>query len=205
MTMHTVALVPGAFKPMHVGHFELIGMASKECDEVFLFVSLQDRARKGELSIRGADMRKVWEDYLMDAVAEAYPNVHVVLTEKSPVALVFEKLTELDSQGDVVVKIYADVVDIEKYALSYLSKAAPRLTAGGRIVKRGVRREETTPVSGTKMREYLAAGDVKSFARMLPPPVRGDAKEIVRVLKGGSDESSLMEDVRRTMASSKRS
>ena len=59
-----VGIVPMSAKPYHIGHDQLIRLALFECEEVVVFVSSADRARKGEYSVKGETMRKVWEDHI---------------------------------------------------------------------------------------------------------------------------------------------
>jgi len=57
-----------------------------------------------------------------------------------------------------------------------------------RGVERGV---ETTDISGTEMREYLAAGDVAALAEMLPTSIRQHADDIIMILRGELQENLL--------------
>jgi len=102
-----------------------------------------------------------------------------------PVAAVWQELEKAEkSKSKDTFTIYSDSEDIQKYSEKSLAKYAPLLQSKGQIVTRGVTRGEETPdISGTKMRAYLEAGDVKNFAKMLPPGVRKYSKEIIGMLK----------------------
>jgi nicotinamide mononucleotide adenylyltransferase len=178
--MKTVGLVPMAAKPYHAGHDGLVRIAASENDEVHLFVSTSDRARKGETTIFGTDMKRVWDDYIEPSLPE---NV-IVTYGGVPVQHVYAELEQAEANRDRLTKysIYSDVDDILKYTDASLSKSAPRLFSRGQIERRGVDRNETVNVSGTKMREYMANGDVKNFKKFLPPAVQQYAREILQIL-----------------------
>jgi len=178
--MKTIGLVPMAAKPYHAGHDGLVRIASEENDEVHLFVSTSDRTRKGEMSIYGEDMKRIWDDYIEPSLPD---NVKVIYGGV-PVQHVYEDLENAEASRDRVTKfrIYSDSEDILKYTDASLMKSAPKLFERGQIELRGVDRNETVNVSGTKMRAMLAAGDVKSFAAFLPPAVRGNAAQIISIL-----------------------
>jgi citrate lyase synthetase len=178
--MRSVGLVPMAAKPYHAGHDGLVRIASQENDEVLLFVSTSDRMRKGEMPIYGADMQRVWDDYIEPSL----PNNVTVIYGGVPVQHVYEELEKAETARDrtVTFKIYSDIEDILKYTDASLTKSAPRLFSRGQIERRGVDRNETVNVSGTKMREYMVSGDKKNFKKFLPPAFRQYAGEILNIL-----------------------
>jgi len=181
--MRTVGLIPAAMKPYHAGHDGLVRIAASECDEVHLFVSTSDRVRKGELPIYGADMKRVWDDYIEPSL----PDNVVVQYGGVPVQHVYEELQMEEAAGDfeTTYVIYSDAEDILKYTDSSLSKAAQKLFDNGLIERRGVDRSETVNVSGTKMREFMARGDVRNFKKFLPEEIRQYAGEILNILTKG--------------------
>ena len=170
-----------AGKPFHAGHYGLVEIASKENDEVQLFVSTTDRKRPGELPIYGADMLRVWKRFLEPIM----PSNAVVKYCDAPVKELFKELEAADASGDsdTVFSIYSDSRDIVKYNDAVLKKSAPRMFDGGQIVRRSVDRNETVNISGTMMRDMLARGDTKNFGKFLPPPISGNAVEIIDMLK----------------------
>lgn len=169
-----------AAKPYHAGHDGLVRIAAEENDEVLLFVSTSDRTRKGEMPIFGVDMKRVWDDYIEPSLPG---NVQVVYGG-IPVQHVYEELENAEVARDRVTtfRIYSDTEDVLKYTDASLSKSAPRLFSRGQIERRGVDRNETVNVSGTKMREYMANGDVKNFKKFLPNEIRQYASEILGIL-----------------------
>lgn len=111
--MRSIGLVPMAAKPYHAGHDGLVRIASEENDEVLLFVSTSDRTRKGEMPIYGADMKRIWDDYIEPTLPD---NVEVVYGGV-PVQQVYAEIEAAESTGDptVTYKIYSDDEDILKY------------------------------------------------------------------------------------------
>lgn len=177
--MLRIALLPGSFKPYHAGHDGLVRLAAGECDEVHLFISTSDRSRKGEMTIYGADMHRIWLDFIEPTL----PGNVVVEYGGAPVQKVYAELeaAEASASEDTYV-IYSDEEDILKYTDAALIRVAPTLFENGQIERRPVSRTETVPVSGTKMREYLASGDSKNFAKFLPPGIRQYSREIIKIL-----------------------
>lgn len=188
--MRRIGLVPAAAKPYHAGHDGLVRIASSENDEVRLFVSLLDRTRKGEIPIYGSDMKKIWDKYIEPSlpgnVEVSYVNV--------PVQEVYRAIEEAEAEDDrdVLFKIYSDDEDILKYTDASLSRSAPKLFKRGQIERRGVKRTETVPVSGTKMRDLLATGNVKEFAEFLPPAIRQYSGEIINILRKTPKNEALL-------------
>jgi hypothetical protein len=78
--------------------------------------------------------------------------------------------------------IYSDIEDIKKYTDKMLMPYIPTLLAAGQVQRRGVDRNETVNVSGTKMRQFIVTGDVKSFANFLPPALQPNAQKIYSML-----------------------
>lgn len=186
--MPRIALVPMAAKPYHVGHDGLVRIAASECDEVRLFVSAGDRVRPGEIPIYGKDMLLIWANYIEPTLPGNVDVQYVAV----PVQSVYANLEEAEAIGDTetVFVIYSDNEDILKYKPATLTKSASSLYTNDQIELRGVDRNETVPVSGTKMREYLAAGDAKNFAKFLPAGVRQYSQEIIGILNRNLQEST---------------
>jgi hypothetical protein len=193
-----IALVPISGKPVHAGHWGLIEIASRENDEVLLFISTSDRKRPGELTIYGSDMKQVWEKFLEPALPM---NVEVTYGG-SPVGHLYEELEMAEEEGsEDVYQIYSDKEDILKYTDTALGKVAPTLLSDGQIVRRGVDRNETVNISGTKMRALLKAGDVEGFARFLPAAVQTHSGEIIDILRRKPMGEALLRNYLRLLIS----
>ena len=192
----TIALLPGSFKPYHAGHDGLVRLAASECDEVHLFISTSDRSRKGEMTIYGTDMQRIWLEFIEPTL----PSNVIVEYGGVPVQKVYAELEEAEAAvGEDTYVIYSDEEDILKYTDAALIKVAPSLFENGQIERRPVSRTETVPVSGTKMREYLTAGDSKNFAKFLPSGIRQHSQQIIDILTKKSMGESLLRRYIRNM------
>lgn len=175
-----IGLVPMAAKPYHAGHDGLVRIAAKENDSVRLFVSTTDRARPGELRVSGDTMQIIWFDYIEPTL----PSNVIPDYGGTPVAKVYASLEKAEAEGsqDTFV-IYSDEEDILKYTDANLQKSAPTLFQKGQIQRRGVSRNETIPVSGTEMREFLEDGDMVGFIALLPRAIQKHGREIFNMLQ----------------------
>jgi len=184
-----IALVPMAAKPYHAGHDGLVRIAASENDLVKLFVSTSDRKRPGEIPILGADMLRIWTEYLEPSLPG---NVEVEYVNV-PVSGVYSALENAESKKSKdEFFIYSDSEDILKYREANLKKSAPRLFNAKKINLKGVDRTQTVPVSGTKMRQLLSTGNVKKFISLLPPAVQQHGQEIYDILSKNAVGESLI-------------
>lgn len=179
-----IGLVPGSFKPYHKGHDELIRLAASENDLVLVFNS---DASRGEID--GRTMVNIINKF----VKPTLPTNVRLMSVGVPVGALFQELeyAEENSSEDAYT-IYSDSEDIRKYSTATLKKYAPTLLANGQLVTRGVKRGiETTDISGTEMRRYLEAGDVRKFSELLPPAIQRHSAEIIDMLKNKIREGLL--------------
>ena len=163
--MKKIGLVPMSAKPLHLGHWMLINIASQENDEVNLFVSLSDRD-----SISGAAMGKIWRE----VIEPKLPNNVKIEFPVSPVRAVYEKLGEANESGSHdVFSIYSDPDDMANNYKT-LGKYAGNLVANGQVKMRSIDRSSTVNVSGTQMRQWFDANDKQSFINHLPLEIDGN-------------------------------
>jgi hypothetical protein len=182
----TVALIPMGAKPFHKGHFELIELAAKECDNVIVFGSLADRKEKGEFPIKGETYLKFWHDMFMPILPK---NVRFKFADK-PISAVymqlrwFEQSFVQDKVAPPIVRIYSDPEDLktnwsDDVFTDPKRGGCPTLFNAGKIEKKEVARgSKTTDISGTKMRQFLQSGDKESFMNNLPPVTDKQKEEI---------------------------
>lgn len=166
-----IGLIAGSYSPYHAGHDGLVRLASSECDEVHLFVSLSDRARPGEIAVLGTDKAKIWQTIIEPSLPD---NVEVTYGG-SPIGNIWKELGNANIAGseDTFI-LYGDVDDAAtNFSKDFLTKYAGDLYRRGLIEVRPVKRTDTVDVSGTRMRQYLAAGDAKSFIAGLPRSIDG--------------------------------
>ena len=194
-----IGLIPMAAKPYHAGHHSLVQTASAENDQVLLFISLSDRKRKGELTIRGGDMEKVWKEQIESILP---PNVSPVYGG-IPVRKVYETLGDAENQllttGETpaTYTVYSDPTDTARnYPPANRQKYFPTLFSEGYVEFAGeenpgafTRGEGTPDVSGTSMRAAIQSCDLGALRKGLPQGI--DAQKIYDTLCGDMSETLL--------------
>jgi len=176
-----IGLIAMSGKPVTAGHWSLISTAAEENDEVLLFVSLSDRARKGQLPIRGADMSKIWNLYLEPVL----PGNVKVIYGGSPIGNIYEYLEKKnDSGAQGIFQLYSDPSDLAaRFSKERLTKYLGKLWKNDQILLRPTSRTDGVNISGTQMREFLASNLKDSFMQYLPPPLSdGQREEIWNIL-----------------------
>lgn len=171
--MLKVGLIALSAKPLHVGHHELIMLASQECDVVHAYVSTSDRIRKGEVPVYGHDMITIWTDMIEPILPD---NVKVEYGG-SPVGKIWSELGEENLVPvDKSFIIYSDPHDITaNFPERSLIKYAGNLYKAGLVTLRAVSRSETTDISGTEMRQFLSDDNRLAFIHNLPKGLDGNA------------------------------
>ena len=90
----TIAIVPGAFKPPHLGHLSMVKQYAGEADEVVVLISSPLKASRGVngKTISARDSQQIWEMLLAD---QGLSNVRVEISPKpSPITATFEYVGE---------------------------------------------------------------------------------------------------------------
>lgn len=90
----TIAIVPGAFKPPHLGHLDMVRQYAKEADEVIVLISSPLKASRGigGNPITARQSMEIWEMLLDDA---GLPNVKVQVSPMpSPVQATYDFIGE---------------------------------------------------------------------------------------------------------------
>lgn len=188
-------------KPATIGHWTLITKAAADNDRVELFVSTSDRERPGEVPISGADMQVVWKRYLQPHLPS---NVKLVLGGV-PVRLTWEALDRLSKDKRVTkIRIYGGRDDLAaRFTEKNLAKYASEMHAAGKIelVPLNITAGGTDRVSGTQMRQLLAAGEREQFERLLPPIPAKDKRAIWTLLSSHIDGPQTEALVRQMISS----
>ncbi len=185
-----IGLIGMSAKPLTLGHFSLIELASNECDKTYVFVSTSDRKRPGEIPILGSTMHKIWQEEIEPII----PNNVIIDYGGVPIRKVYEmlgKASEAGNDNEDTFIIYSDPEDIEgnypeKNRLKYFSN----LVKNNQVEFRPVERSLTGGISGTKMRQYLASNDMSSFIKGLPSGVNGE--HIWQLLKQDINENMIL-------------
>ena len=90
----TLAIVPGAFKPPHLGHLSMVKQYASQADEVVVLISSPLKASRGVggKAISAQDSKKIWDMLLSD---QGLSNVRVEISPKpSPVMATYEYVGE---------------------------------------------------------------------------------------------------------------
>jgi len=91
----TVAIVPGAFKPPHLGHLDMVRQYAEQADKVIVLISSPLRANRLILGQRISTIKsmEIWEMLLDDA---GIPDVKLEVSPKwpSPVAATYDYIGE---------------------------------------------------------------------------------------------------------------
>ena len=86
----TLAIVPGAFKPPHLGHLSMVKQYASEADEVVVLISSPLKASRGVggKTISAQDSKKIWDMLLAD---QGLSNVDVMISPSpSPIRATYE-------------------------------------------------------------------------------------------------------------------
>lgn len=90
----TLAIVPGAFKPPHLGHLSMVKQYAREADEVIVLISSPLKASRGigGNPITAQQSKEIWEMLLAD---QGLSNVRVEISPKpSPISATYEYVGE---------------------------------------------------------------------------------------------------------------
>ena len=90
----TLAIVPGAFKPPHLGHLSMVKQYASEADEVIVLISSPLKASRGidGNPITAQQSKEIWEMLLTD---QGLSNVRVEISPKpSPISATYEYVGE---------------------------------------------------------------------------------------------------------------
>ena len=206
-----IAIVPGAFKLPHRGHFAMVRQYNVMADEVHIFISPLSRQSDGQfgdpIDFTSEHSLNLWKKYI-----EAYglsSTVKVsVSTDNSPIKMTYNYVGNEDNDpqkaqpGDHVilgvstkggdhsrfagsVQQYArDGVRIlagEQYAVSVKGKDFTRQAVEVNP-ETGEETITTVDLSATDFRNAIEKGDVETVAQFLPQAVRGQAKEVINMM-----------------------
>ena len=174
--MKTIGLVPGGMKPFHAGHNFILQEAIRECDEVILFTTVKDRG-----AIKGENMKKAW----LDLIQPLLPGLDAVTFVKSPVGAVYLYLED-EGVPENEYRIYGGVEEVNRFRPEYLTKNYPDLTIVQPAAEDPSRYDRATatgvPVSGTKARKAIEAGNFQLFKSYLPDFLKPHAREYLDIL-----------------------
>jgi hypothetical protein len=204
----TIALVPGGFKPPHIGHFEMVKDFASKADRVYIIMGSGGKTPR---TINGNkvtyDMSsKIWEMYMSDAGIENYTLVEVEEGEKSrvtghkasPMQIAYD-IMQLDTRPKQTVIMGASTKDAGRFR-GYAEKYVPTDEEGNPKINLEVEEfpaytipaigpnGETVEASASIMRSMIENNNFDSFKQLLPETSRNKAEEIWNTLSGDSVE-----------------
>jgi len=214
-----IAIVPGAFKLPHRGHFAMVRQYNVLADEVHIFISPLSRQSDGEfgdpIDFTSEHSLNLWKKYI-----EAYglsSTVKVsVSTDNSPIKMTYNYVGNEDNDpqkaqpGDhVILGVSTKGGDHSRFAgsVQQYARDGVRILAGEQYAvsvkgkdftrqvvevdqETGEEKVITVDLSATDFRNAIEAGDVETVAEFLPQAVRGQAKEVINMMGAQSAVSN---------------
>lgn len=167
-------------KPVHEGHWKMIGRAASECDEALIITSTAGRDE-----LPAGVMIDAWKAVLEPQFHRDYPNATLIITSESPLHLAIEKMRQLKHVVNKFV-FYSDDEDAkDKYAKQKIIDMLRDPIAASKFEQMPVPRAETVQISGTMMRQFLNSDDRASFDRYAPQTLDQGMKDTYwGILKG---------------------
>ena len=194
-----VAIIPGGFKPPHAGHYGVADYVSNmpEVDKVFVFISPKERGgHSGEnrIEVTAKQSLAIWKIYTQqqEEITPAIPKT------PSPVKATYEFMeSAYMSPGDTLLLVQGEK-EIEAGDTRFnKAQAWSDQNNLGITVKIISTPMFSAGISGTQMRELIAAGKQHKFMKYLPAHLSREEKEKVwNILVGkGNKTDALEEDV----------
>lgn len=158
----TVAVVPGAFKPPHKGHLDMVQKYADIADEVIVLISRPVKAGRklpNGREITAEDSLKIWK-----LLTVGIPNVDVsISTHASPINAAYEYVGDdgpLNVGDRVILGCSAKDCDWKRWlgAQKYIKKGVELLTPEGTAVT-PMERAGAVPFSATDFRNALGNPD----------------------------------------------
>ena len=160
----TIALFPGAFKPPHKGHFEVVKQLLNKADEIVVLVSPKTRD-----SVTADESIAIWELYK----TILNNNVEIKLSEESPIREVYNIVKD-NPDTDFILTAGKGEIDRFKSILQF-----PNVE----IFDAGIAGEG---VNATGLRTAIAGGKVGEIQKFIPDKV--DVQDFVGALKSQLNE-----------------
>ena len=189
----TIAIVPGAFKPPHLGHLSMVKQYAGEADEVVVLISSPLKASRGVggKPITAQQSKQIWELLLAD---QGLSNVRVEISPKpSPVTATYEYVGEegpLEPGTKLVLGASQKGGDFKRWksAAKYVKPGVELLPPAETAVI-PANRPSGEPYSATDAREMLSQGDAADefFGKGMGSKVRS-----ILGLDGSLEEMSAM-------------
>jgi hypothetical protein len=164
-----IAVFPGAFKPPHKSHFEVIKTVAPKVDKVKVYVSKQPRGEEGQATITQDQALQVWDIY-----KKYLPDNVEIIPAANPTP-VLDAYQEIEGHPD------------NKYLAIYGKGEEGRWKAVEKNpTKYGhvqtINLGDIEGVSATKLRTALAQKDDAQAVKYLPNMDKEDTLQVLRIL-----------------------
>ena len=206
-----IAIIPGAFKLPHRGHFAMVRQYNLMADEVRIFVSPLSRQSDGEaaepIDFTSEHSVNLWRKYI-----EAYGLTDTVKvstsTQNSPVRMAYDFAGNEDNDpqkaqpGDQIIlgvstkggdhsRFAGSVQEYARDGVRILAGEQYAISVDGKDFTRqvvevdqetGEEKEITVDLSATDFRNAIEAGDMSTVAEFLPQALRSQAREVINMM-----------------------
>ena len=195
-----VAVVPGAFKPPHAGHMDMVRHYAKLANKVVVFISPLSRPIPGGGEVTFEQSKKIWELYIIGSGLDNVVVSSVPSTFNSPVQAAYEFAAnkhdnaEWLQAGEHIIYGASDKPD-KKEVPDYMrfkgGETYVREDAYGGTLEETQHKAFKTSLAGPAMsageiRNALGAGDIEAIRRYIPKNV--DPADILKILGVESTE-----------------
>ena len=204
-TERTVAVVPGAFKPPHKGHLEMVRHYSNKADEVFVFISKLPRggASKGEAEVNFEESKAIWNLYVEAAGLSNVTVMQKPSENASPMGAAIE-FAQNESNDPNMAQVGDEIIFAASSKLD--ARGLPdyeRFKDVAKYVRDGATMADTKEYaapafgdySATTFRQALFQRDVSMMKRYLPEDIvsSGMTSDVLEILNLAAEEVPLRE------------
>ena len=193
----TIAVVPGAFKPPHRGHLELVKFYSNLAERVLVWISPLSRFLPNPDGSNGNEVtfemaKKVWDIYLKNEGMSGVVSVELA-PHASPVSAAYNYIGEIAKPGEVVVLGASTKPDGRGNPDYSRFKNAQKYAGEGVTVLHGEEyaadhtrpefsRKDGAAYSASDFRAAIAMNDTEKLMAFLPDGLHEKAQEIINII-----------------------
>jgi len=194
--LHKIGIFPGAFKPPHLGHFQMISRAARDNDDVYIFISPKER--EGVTAEQSLAILSIYSKLI--------PGLHIKIAHKdvdpdtgegiqaTPVGHAYNLIERINrdvNANTYMVTVYAGTEDDFNKRFGYLFNNPEKYGNIGKIQAGDASTPTpTTPelakygqdkLSASAMRQAIVDGDREAFLSGIPFGV--DKEKIWRIVR----------------------
>jgi len=171
-----ISLVPGGFKPPHIGHYLGVKYLSDfpNIDEVRVVISPKSRFDSlRQIEITEQKSAKIWKIFTQND-----PKVKILISKvTSPVRDVYDMMSEMNP-GDTLVLALGEK-DLDDTRFSRAQEWSDKNNLGVKIKTITTNVGKYSNISATKIRDLIANNDKQNFFKLMPTHLSTQEKEQV--------------------------